>query len=108
MENTHDSANRPDSVPFIVHENALMRAEHQIKRMWVAMIAAIVAAVLIVAGFLWYLSQYDFVSSESVTVDGSDGVANYIGNDGMIYNGEDSSTESTNPPKEERVFEGNT
>lgn len=46
---------------------------------------------------LEYLSQYDYFS-ETVTVDSADGGnANYIGNDGDIYNGEgDSQKEKTN------------
>lgn len=39
--------------------------------------------------WLAFLSEYDYVSNETVTVDGQTGVANYIGKDGTIYNGED-------------------
>jgi hypothetical protein len=50
--------------------------------------------------------QYDYSSdatnttttteTSTVTVDGKDGVANYIGNDGDISNGTDNSAESEN------------
>lgn len=59
--------------------------------MWIALIVAFAAIVLVTGGFLWYLNQYDYVSNETVTVDGADGVANYIGKDGNIYNGEGNS-----------------
>ena len=54
--------NRPESVPYIVFEGEIARQERHIKRLWIALIAAIVAIVLIVGGFLLYLNQYDFAS----------------------------------------------
>ena len=85
MENKHDNARKPDSVPFIVHENALMRAERQIKRLWVALVIAIICCALIAGGFLLYLNQYDF-SDYEYTQDGQ-GV-NIIGDgNGVDYNG---------------------
>lgn len=53
---------KPESVPYIVYEGALARAERIIKRLWIALIVAIVAIVLCVGGFLLYLNQYDFAS----------------------------------------------
>ena len=85
----HKGESKPDAVPFIVFEGEMARAERHIRRLWIALIAAIAALVLTVGGFLWYLSLYDFVSSETVTIDGADGIANYIGKDGNIYNGQD-------------------
>lgn len=42
--------------------------------------------ILIVIGvFVWYLNQYDYESYEITSSDS--GYANYIGNDGEIYNG---------------------
>lgn len=57
---------KPDTVPYIVFEGEIARQERHIKRLWIALITAIVAAsvaiVLIVGGFLLYLNQYDFAS----------------------------------------------
>lgn len=107
MNSTQDNTNQPITIPFYAHENDMMRYERQLKRMWIALIVAIVAIVLTVGSFLWYLNQYDYVSNESVTVDGADGVANYIGKDGTIYNGESNSETNTNSSEEERALEGN-
>ena len=108
MENNFDNAVKPDSVPFIVYEHALMRGERNNKRFWIAFIIIVVVIALliggIVGGFLWYLSQYDVVSNEEVTVDGTDGVANYVGRDGAIYNGEDSYQKDAYSTEEERAF----
>ena len=79
------------SVPFAVHESEMSRNERTVKRLVI---------VLIVLALLWFATigigvyawmQYDYSSeqTESVTVDGKDGVANYIGNDGDIVNGAD-------------------
>lgn len=98
-----DNANRPDSVPYIVYEMEQMRCERRDIRHWIAHFISLVAIVLVVAGFLLYLNQYEFVSNESVMVDGESGVANYIGKDGNIYNGEDYS--QANPTEAEEVGE---
>lgn len=96
------STTKPDTVPYIVFEGEIARQERHIKRLWIALIAAFIAIVLIVGGFLWYFNQYDFVSNETVTVDGASGVANYIGKDGNIYNGEDYSQANPDAAQEIR------
>jgi hypothetical protein len=61
MERSHKPT-KPDTVPYIVFEGEIARQERHIKRLWLALITAIVAMVLIVGGFLLYLNQYDFAS----------------------------------------------
>lgn len=56
----------------------------QNKRLFVLAMALLVAWLLTIGGFVWYLYQYDF---ETYYVDADNGPANYIGNDGDIYNG---------------------
>lgn len=80
------------SVPYIVHEGILTRMERQIKRLWIALLIAIITIVACNIAYLWYLNQYDFVSYEVSSADG--GNANFIGNDGDIYNGESESKET--------------
>ena len=72
-------------IPYIVHESTITRMERQIKRLWVALIVSIVALVACNMIYVWYLNQYDFASYEISSTDG--GNANYIGQDGEIYNG---------------------
>ena len=55
---------KPETVPYIVFEGEMSRQERHIKRLWIALIAAVVALVLVVVGFLIYLNQYDFESYE--------------------------------------------
>ena len=83
-------AHAPESVPYIVHESSMARMERQVKRGWIALIVAVCLLFASNAAWLYAWCQYDYSSEELVTVDGKDGIANYIGNDGDIVNGEDS------------------
>ena len=89
----------PESVPYIAHESSMARMERQVKRGWIALIVAVCLLFASNAAWLYAWCQYDYSSDKIVTVDGKDGIANYIGNDGDIVNGENhgSETEETNP-----------
>ena len=89
----NETENKIKDVPYIVFEGELARAERHIKRLWVALIIAIVAVLISNLVWIWYINQYDFESYE-VSAQGS-GIANYIGQDGDIYNGESKSSEET-------------
>ena len=77
-------------IPFIVYESAMARAERHARRLTIVLIMTIVF--LFVSNGLWLYNwiQYDYTSDTTVTVDGAEGTANYIGNDGDIINGQDS------------------
>lgn len=83
-------------IPFVVHESSMTRMEHIIKRLIIALIIAILLMFASNALWLYAWMQYDYSSAETVTVDGKDGIANYIGNDGDITNGTNYSEESEN------------
>ena len=89
----------PENVPYIVHEATMARMERHIKRLWIAVIVAVCLLFASNVAWLYAWCQYDYSSEEIVTVDGKDGIANYIGNDGDIVNGKNngSETEETNP-----------
>lgn len=76
-----------NSVPYVVHEGAMARQERTIKRLWILCIVIFIALVGTNAGWIWYEAQFQ-VTETTVTQDNADGVNNYIGNDGDIYNGE--------------------
>lgn len=77
-------------IPMIVYEVAQVKHERTLKRLIIALMFSI--ALIFVSNALWLYawSQYDYSSKDSVLIDGTDGIANYIGNDGVINNGEDS------------------
>ena len=85
----------PENVPYIVHESSMARMERQIKRLWIALIFSIVFIFASGAIFVYAWMQYDYESYE-ITSDGYSN-ANYIGQDGNIYNGSIGESEETNP-----------
>lgn len=86
-ENKKITENKPD-VPYIVYEGDMARSERHIKRVWIALIVVTVSFLISNLAWIWFINQYDFESYE-VTAEG-DGHANYIGQDGDIYNGSES------------------
>jgi len=88
------------SVPYFAHEGMMARNERTIKRLVIALIISIV--LIFASNALWLSAwmQYDYVGSESVDIDGKNGIANYIGNDGDISNGTNSSSKSQAQEKE--------
>lgn len=84
------------TVPYIAHEATQARSERTIKRLIIAFIVAICLLFASNAFWLFEISQYEISGSE-VTVDTEgEGNANYIGQDGDIYNGTNNSQESNN------------
>lgn len=73
------------TVPYVVHESEMSRQERQIKKLWIAIILSVALIFASNALWLWAWMQYDYESCE-ITADG-DSNANYIGQDGNIYNG---------------------
>ena len=82
------SEQHPAAVPYIVHESEMARAERRNKALLLALVLVVI--LLFASNVIWLYewTRYDYVSTETVTVDGSDGVASYIGNDGSIVYGE--------------------
>lgn len=93
MAKTCNSCNTNDMavMPIAQHEKDQNRLMGIIK----SLIAVIVILIVLLVGYIafdkWRDSQYeDVVETEEITVDAEDsGTANYIGNDGDIYNGKD-------------------
>ena len=84
--------NSSASIPYFAHEGMMARNERTIKRLIISLIIAVVLIFASNALWLYAWMQYDYTdteSTETVDVDGSgDCIANYIGNDGDINNGE--------------------
>ena len=81
----------PASVPYVVHESAMSRAERHTKSLVWVVVLLIVLLVGTNIGWLLYESQFEAVEETTETIikqDNADGYNNYIGNDGDIVNGE--------------------
>ena len=87
-------------VPFAAHESALARSERHNKRLWIVILVLIGALIGTNLGWIVYESHFeDVVTTEEIIVDAEEnGIANYIGQDGNIYNGEDNSKEKNQNP----------
>ena len=98
MAKTCNSCNTNDMavMPIAQHE----KDQHRLMGIIKSLIAVIVILIVLFVGYIvfdkWRDSQYeDVVETEEIIVDAEDsGTANYIGNDGDIYNGKDSSKEN--------------
>ena len=89
-------------VPYYLHEATIARFERSNKRLIVVLVLTIILLFLTNLAWLYVWQSYDYVSGEeSVTVDGGDGITNYIGNDGDISNGDYNSSTSPEIENEE-------
>lgn len=82
------------TVPYIVYESEMARAERRQKRNFILTIILVAALILSNFGWLYAWMQYDYESSDIVVDAGDRGNANYIGHDGDIRNGESYSFET--------------
>lgn len=94
--NNCGTENQNVTVPYVVHEATVARQERHIKRLWIALIVAWAVVLAVVGIFTYERLQYDYTGTyEEIIVDAEDnGNANYIGQDGNIYNGENNGTEN--------------
>ena len=74
-----------ETVPYIVHEGMMARAERTAKRLWITILLLIVLLVGTNAGWIWFESQFEDIA---ISQENEDGYNNFIGNDGDIFNGE--------------------
>lgn len=91
-----------ENIPYIVYEATQARSERTIKKLIIALVISIILMFATNAIWLYAWCQYDYSSEETstvTTVDGKDGTANYIGNNGDIHNGENNSSKNSEEKK---------
>lgn len=88
----------PVSIPYIVHEAEMARAERMQRRLWVLCIIIFLALVGTNAGWIIYESQFiDEISIESSSEGGGDAYGTLISGNGSTVNyGERESNEEKN------------
>ena len=97
MSNCETCKNKPqapESVPYIVHESAMARAERTAKRLWITILVLIFLLVGTNCAWLWWSNQWETVESWEITQENDGGYNNYIGNDGDIVNGKTDNQEN--------------
>ena len=72
--------NEPESVPYIVHESAMARAERTAKRLWITILTLICLLVGSNCAWIWWNSQWETVYQE-VTQEADTGTNNFVGGD---------------------------
>lgn len=78
------------AVPYIAYESAMARNERHIRRLLFALLCVVMLLAATNMAWLYVWSGYDYsAEEESITVDGKNGIANYIGDRGDISNGYD-------------------
>lgn len=77
--------NIKEPVPYIAHEYMMVRMERQIKRLWIALVIAILSTLITNLAWIYYESQFETVSYSQ---DG-EGLNNInTGSQGDIYGSE--------------------
>ena len=66
------------TVPYIVYESSMARAERQHKRLWIALIVAVVMIVASNLAWLYVWNSYEYVGTETTYSQDGEGV-NIIG-----------------------------
>ena len=77
-----------NNVPYIVFEGSQARMERTNRRLWITTIILIALLFLTNGAWLYYENQFE---DTVITQESADGVNNYVGNDGDIFNGETNS-----------------
>ena len=86
---------RTAQIPYFAHEGMMARQERTVRRLSLALIMSVI--LIFASNVIWLYGwmQYDYTGEETqvknVDVDAKEGVANYIGNNGSITNGTDTS-----------------
>lgn len=101
---TETRKDKPENVQFIVYEAAQARAERTSKRLIYALVIAVLLIFASNGMWLYAWMQYDYTSetttTETVTVDGKDGIASYANNGGSVVNGNGETGFNNNPTQD--------
>jgi hypothetical protein len=91
------------TVPYIVYESSMARAERQHKRLWIALIVAVVMIVASNLAWLYVWNSYEYVGDSEITYSQDGEGVNIIG-DRNNY-GTENGGEENQIPKEEKWTE---
>lgn len=78
-----------NKIPYIAFEAEMARHERTIKRLLTALVVAVVLLFVSNVAWLWFFNQFDY-ATDTVTQGTDAGDNSYIGEGGVINNGESS------------------
>lgn len=94
-ETCKNKTTTPESVPYIVHESAMARAERTAKRLWITNLILIFLLVGAIIGFAYYENQFEDVVTTTYEADAMDGGNAVINGEGSVnINGESEGNEN--------------
>ena len=94
-ETCKNNPTTPESVPYIVHESAMARAERTTKRLWITNLILIFLLVGAIIGFAYYENQFEDVVTTTYEADAMDGGNAVINGEGSVnINGESEGNEN--------------
>ena len=74
--------NKPDVVPYVVHESTMARMERQTKRLWITILVLIFLLVGTNCAWRWYESQFEIVeTTQEVIQEADNGENHFVGGD---------------------------
>lgn len=76
-----------EMVSYLVYESSQTRSDRIIHRLIIALLVSVALLFVSNALWLWAWTQYEYLGEE-ISVSNRDGVASYVGNDGVINNGD--------------------
>lgn len=95
MENqTKNQNSKEEPVAYIVHEGIMARMERIIKRLWIALLVAIVLLVASNIGWLVYESQFEDQTTVTQDVDTKESPAYVSGTGAVSVNGKSTSDDN--------------
>lgn len=93
--------NEQITVPYIAFESAIDKAERRERLLVFVVVFLITLLVLTNVAWLVAWNQYEYIDEDyTVDVQGGEGIANYIGNDGDITNNAANNSEETDEDPE--------
>lgn len=79
----------PESIPYLEHEEALVRMERNVKRWFIGWIITFIALLLTNMGWIYYENQFQDVVTETYTAETEQGGTAIANGDGSVtVNGE--------------------
>ncbi len=79
----------PESIPYLEHEEALVRMERNVKRWFIGWIITFIALLLTNIGWIYYENQFQDVVTETYTAETEQGGTAIANGDGSVtVNGE--------------------
>lgn len=90
------------SIPYIVYEGEMARAERNFKRMWVVVIVLIALLVATNTGWLVYESQFETVETLQIKAEQDGSGVNIVGGGDIDYGAESYDNQDENTSEEDQ------